>query len=562
MAQILDLEEKRLERLSPRDLVAELMKVPAKKRLELILQRSDAASVVAAMEVRDYYFSVMEIGPDDALPLLAMANVEQLIHLFDLEWWEADRVKVSRAIEWLERIEKANERNLLEWLYKVDFELLVILFKKWIRVQLMPDDTDPVEAREQLPRNTIDDVYFWESLYPQYEDLINRMLSLLFEAHPGFYRELMNAAIWALDPETEEDAYRFHRGRMEDQAIPDFYDALEVYRGIGLREIKADKRPFESPSEEFRPPAFALALIPEGDLLDRALQEVRRQASLDLVQVELAALANKVIVADRLPPEEPEMLRRAVEKTVACVNLGLELLSHGDLAVAVGAVENIHLEQLFRLAQTEIGNLRNRLLELLRGGWLSRWPEGIRCLDGEWLERAELLIRRTPKLLRPASTAGARSGEDFFRREGDLLEAGRFIESVSRIGRLYAALMPDPDLLDRRLWRGGQIGSLAEVTLGSMILTSASFAVLDGQWRLDLIPLERWPVLFGLARPETLRKVIVQWAQTVLPDNDLQGGVLEYLDSVLVAFREDMSGFASSDPPDPRNVPLLLFTQG
>jgi len=562
MAQILDLEEKRLEKSSPRDLAAELMKVPAKKRLELILQRSDAASVVAAMEVRDYYFSVMEIGPDDALPLLALANVEQLIHLFDLEWWEADRVKVSRAIEWLERIEKANERNLLEWLYKVDFELLAILFKKWIRVQLMPDDTDPVEAREQLPRNTIDDVYFWEPLYPQYEDLINRMLSLLFEAHPGFYRELMNAAIWALDPEMEEDAYRFHRGRMEDQAIPDFYDALEVCRGIGLREIKADKQPFESPSEEFRPPAFALALIPEGDLLDRALQEVRRKSSLDLVQMELASLANKVIVADRLPPEEPEMLRRAVEKTVACVNLGLELLSHGDFAVAVSAVENIYLEQLFRLAQTEIGKLRNRLLELLRDGWLSRWPEGIRCLDREWLERAELLIRRTPKLLRPASTAGARSGEDFFRRESDLLEAGRFIESVSRIGRLYAALMPDPDLLDRKLWRGGQIGSLAEATLGSMILTSASRAVLDGQWRLDLIPLERWPVLFGLVRPETLRKVIVQWAQTVLSDNDLQGGVLEYLDSVLVAFREDMSGFTSSDPPDPRTVPLLLFTQG
>lgn len=560
MAQILDLVDGRLLKLPPAELAREVMKVPARKRLELILQRSDAASVVAAMEVRDFYFSVQEIGPDDALALLAMAKVEQLTHLFDIEWWEADHVRASTAIEWLDRVERASEHNLLAWLYQADFELLATLFKKWVRVELMPEDVDPAEARERLPRNTIDDAYFWEPLYPQYEDLLTRMLSLLFEVHPAFYRELMNTVMWAPDVEMEEDAYRFHRGRLEDLAVPDFYEALEVYRSITPQEITADKRSVEPSPEEPPPPVFAIALVPEGDLLDRALHGIRDRTLIDMIQMELASLANKVIVADRLSPDKPEALRRAVEKTVAGVNLGLELLSSGDLAVAASFLETVYLERLFRLAQTAISGVRNRVLKLVRRGWPSQWPEGMKCLDGEWLEQAELLMRRTPMLLRLGSETGPSSGEDFFRREEDVRKANRFVETVSHMGKLYEALAPDPGMLDRKLWRAGQVSGLAEVTLGSMFVTAGAWALLDGRRRLEPIPVERWLELCPLVQSGALRDVL-QWVQSLFGDDGVPAGVREYLDSVLATFGEAMSGFTPENPPEPQMVPLLLFTE-
>ncbi|MGA7878381.1 MAG: DUF6178 family protein, partial [Desulfoferrobacter sp.] len=149
---VIDFEEKWLERLAPSELSHHLMRIPAKKRLEMILQREDAEQVVAALAEQDFYFSVKEIGPEDALALLGMARVEQLNHIFDLEWWHKDQLQATKAVDWLDRLARANEDKLLEWLYHADFELLVTLFKRWLRVVDAPEDVDLIESIDQLPK--------------------------------------------------------------------------------------------------------------------------------------------------------------------------------------------------------------------------------------------------------------------------------------------------------------------------------------------------------------------------------------------------------------------------
>ena len=65
-------EEEAVMEIAPRALSRQLMALPAGKRLEAILARPDAAAVVAALPVQDFFFSVKELGPDDAWPLLAL----------------------------------------------------------------------------------------------------------------------------------------------------------------------------------------------------------------------------------------------------------------------------------------------------------------------------------------------------------------------------------------------------------------------------------------------------------------------------------------------------------
>ncbi len=72
------------------------------------------------------------------------------------------------------------------------------------------------------------------------------------------------------------------------------------------------------------------------------------------LQRELAALANKVVVADQRLPEERIGLRQAVDKVAAMVSLGLDLHADGNEDLAVTALQEVFLEHLFRLGFSQI----------------------------------------------------------------------------------------------------------------------------------------------------------------------------------------------------------------
>lgn len=555
----LTIEIRDLAALTPRELSQYLMRLPAKERLAALLARTDAEAVVAALPVQDFFFFVKEIGPDDATPLLALGQTEQLIHLFDLEWFDKDYVHPAKALQWLERLASASEEKLLAWLYHADFELLVSLFKKWIMVALTPEDIDPLEAREQLPKHTLDDQYFWETRYLQFEDFIRRLLNLLFDVHPGFYRELLNHVIWASENEFEEDASRFRRARLEDQAIPDFYNAAEIYRALSPKQIGHGKG-VAAPDPDTAPtPSFALAMLPEEDLLSTALGEIRDARVIDALGLELASLANKVVVADRLVLDEPEALRFAVGKVAAYVNLGLVLLSRGSRKSSLKILEEVFLEHLFRLAHTQIARLKGRLQKEIQNGWLSRWPKGIKCLDTDWMEAAEIMLQKTPRLVRPASGPGSPPTEDFFRERRDLSQATHFIDVLSALGPLFQDLGVEPAELSERLWQHGQIRSLEDVTLGVMIWTAAAHSRISGGWEVVPIAVERWPEIFGLLGPEALEQAIHAWVERIIPEARQRELAGTYLVPLLEEYVREMTSFFPDHPPDPGMVKFFMF---
>jgi hypothetical protein len=568
-ADILDLNEKRLERLSPRQLSGELMRLPAKKRLELILERPDSAAIVAALDANDFFYSVQEIGPDDALPLLALAKMDQVNHLFDLEWWRKDSLEPAKALTWLERLARASDHKLLEWLYTADFELLVSLFKQWVNVATIPDDIDLLEARDTLPSKTLDDIYFWESRYPQYEDLVAHILTILFEINYGFFKELMNSAIFAVTVEVEEQAYHFHRARLADHAIPDFYEALEIYKTPKPNEPPKTISS-ETADEEHTLPSFALALVPEGDLLGRVLRRIENPELAETIQLELASLSNKVVVADQLPADNTEVLRQAVEKALAYVNLGLELRSEGNLENAGKIIEDVYLEYLFRLANSEISRIKGRLRMVAEHGWIaqyskqSEYPAGIKCLDEEWLDTAEKLLGKTPKLLRKMQGEDALKSiprEDFFRTLQDLERGNRIVDVITAAGYLYKALSADPAGLALKLWEDGQIRVLEDITLGVLILTAAAQFLASGKWNVEPIALGDWPGLFPLLQPTEIDRAVMDWVFKTMPDQQTRTLAEAYLSPILRDYDFEMRPFSGQNPPEPQMVKFFLFTE-
>jgi len=53
------------------------------------------------------------------------------------------------------------------------------------------------------------------------------------------YYRLMQEAMWAEESEVEEWAYRWRTGRLQDEGIPDYYEALEAYHVIEVGPLYA-----------------------------------------------------------------------------------------------------------------------------------------------------------------------------------------------------------------------------------------------------------------------------------------------------------------------------------
>ncbi len=561
-ADIVELMARKLGKLEPAQLALELMRLPAKRRVELIVGRPDARSVIAALDANDFFYTVLDIGPDDSLPVLALAGLEQLNHLFDIEWWRKDTLQPAKALAWMDRLWRAGGPNLLEWLSTADFELLVSLLKHWITVDTAPDDIDLLEAAENLPVKTLDDLYFWESRYPQYDDLINHMLTTIFEVNYGFFKELLNSVLNLSTPEVEETAYHFHRARLADHAVPDFYDAMEIYRAIGPDEFGSKIIP-ESEGDVEPRPSFALALLSEGDLFGRVVRRIEDPGLTETLQMEMAALANKVIVADQLRPDNAEALRGAVEKTLAYLNLGLELRSGANVEKASAIVRDNFLEHLFRLAQAEVSRIRGRLREMVASGWLSQCPTGIKFLDSEWGDAADELLSRTPRILKSfpgESESAPLPSYDFFRTPRDLDRGNHIVDMIAAAGEIYRLLGPVPGEIGPRLWSEGQVHAPEDITLGIAVLTAAANFLIGGKWEVEPLSYRSWPKVFSLLQPPDIDAAVMDWVHRGLGP-ERRSLAQAYLAPLLRDYDFEMRPFSEHNPPEPALVKFFMFSE-
>ncbi|MEW6428770.1 MAG: DUF6178 family protein [Thermodesulfobacteriota bacterium] len=542
---IVSLEKLSLQKLPASQLHGRLMTLPARDRLEVILGRGDGATVVGEMASQDLYLTVKELSPESSLPLLSMATTEQITYILDIEAWSGDLLQAGSCLRWLETLLDAGEQPFLNWLHHADFELLVTLFKQLL--DTAPPDLDEGERQDAPQQETIDGVHFFSIRYPAHRETVLNILRYLFETYQPFYQELFAQLLLGNTAEMEELAYRFHAGRLADHGIPDRREAATILFSLDEHQVRRDKV-FPEISG-VHPPTFALIRLPEGELFRRALQSLGPAAA--SLQEELTGLANKIMVADRLAPDSPDDLRFAVDKAIAGINLGLDILSGSDPGQAGELLQQVFLEDLFRLAQTRTRAALRPLITPAADGWQRRWPHGINLLDDPWLEQASLFVSPTPFLVRQETER-----EDFLRTGTDLDRAALFCATVTAAGGLLPALEArhGARFWERfRLWRHGQHPSLESVTLGGLLFTAAAGQLLTGSPVPEPLPREDWASRQELLQPAALVQALLDLADTLLPPADREKG-RAYLLPIIERYRREPAVAI-----DPKLSPFFLF---
>ncbi len=561
MSKIVNLDEKRFKKLPPAQYAREIMSLPAKERMTAILDRPDAAAVVQSMPLQDLYVTVMEIGPDDALPLLSMATPEQWTHFFDMECWSKDSILPSQGIEWLERLCRAGYQPLVKWLYSVEFFFLIAMIKKWLRVAVKPDDVDLTEARDYLPQNTIDDVYFWECKYPQYEGVIKYVLNVLFETNFSYYKEIMEHAMYSLDAEVEEEAYRFHKGRLEDQAIPDYYDAISIYQPLKPSDITVSK--LVTTGEEVDvAPSYAIARLDKSNLLKQTIEALTDNELIDYIRLELAAVTNKVIIADQVRIDDPQLSSEALDKVFCTLNLGLHILSGGNLEKAVEVIKSIYIEHIFQVGYDPVHNLGRRARRLVSGGWISMCPSGMDILEIEWYEVLDALLEKFPRFCKLHE--GVASNRKYFQTPSDISYATTLLDTIACIGGFFGILKVDWGEIEDNLWSEGQILSLKDVTLSSLLFTATVNNLFSGklEWKVKPINVGKWNDIFLKIHPDDVVAHIKGLIDINFPGEHWKQAISRYIDPLLEGYREEMFSFYDkSEIPDPRWIRFFIFRE-
>ncbi|MEJ2640620.1 MAG: DUF6178 family protein, partial [Desulfosarcinaceae bacterium] len=315
--------EKRLALKQQRE---RILALPPQEALATILDTSQPAPLVHSFAVEDLHLLVQEIGPEDALPLLAQASLNQWEYILDTVGWRRDQLHQAELTHWIHHLLGADPKRLVRWFLTDKIDLAELYLHGNIEVVVREYDQPPSELGEGFVSD--DETFYWRlrplpeavrkrspELAERREAVVGRLLKRLSaEDHAAFQQLLLESA--ALIPaEAEEEAYRLRSVRLAEKGFLPFDEAVGVYQALAPGELfeKGGKRLNEETDFAAGLPVPVVTVPPpDGGRFARALAGVRSSTALIQLQAEFAHLCNRVIVADQVTVSERGVLAAVV----------------------------------------------------------------------------------------------------------------------------------------------------------------------------------------------------------------------------------------------------------
>ncbi|MCS7199598.1 MAG: DUF6178 family protein [Caldimicrobium sp.] len=574
--RLLSLSEKELEgELRPlryEELFELVLRTPWEKRAKLILLSPYPAGIIRNLPLIEFFLTLKASSLEETVEMLSYAKASQIQFLFDFDAWFKDRLKPERILSWLILIYEAGEDLLKRWLEVADWDFLIAMMQKFIRVHKRPDDVDLLEARDYLPPYTLDDFYFIEFKDERVEFYFRRIIEIIREEWPEMYFSLMESLIWELPAEVEERALRFRNGRLADEGIPDYYTALEVYTYIHPKNLSIIQRELLPIEEEALEETFQI--IPfEGSkdlIIFKVLEKIKDPQTQERLQRELAWLATKVTLVDFPVIDGVEEVKRGILKMWAGLNLGLEYLAEEDLERAKYLLETHYLEEIFRVSRTALRELRKFALSLLKSKEFN--PILLKYLDQPYdgyLKGATAKNLNEVKLFNPGMLG---TSEEYieFSRVSELRMVRRYLEEVAYMAPLLErALGPFTECI-KEILKPSRNFDLSVLTWSSLIITALANYVYKGEFVFKAVPQAKWKevliklldgdgerTFLRLSLKEELFQNFRRLAQTsYYVEEEL---LRSFLDFVVLKFDNEFKYIDIHDPPEPKYQTLILI---
>jgi len=416
-----------------------VMGAPWKKRMNIILMARNAQELVQALPREEIFWTVKEIGPLDALPLLSKTTYEQFAYMIDLDCWKKDRLDGKQIEAWLKILGKLNEEKVLDWFFQTDERLIISAFKTLLSVSKIEEETDISEEYDSMPPYSFDNVYYFHFRDNDARLVSVPLLHVVYQNNSKLFYQIADGLIWEFQPETEEEAFQIRQRRIAESGFPELEEALEIYQYLNEAEIEAlageDFADRDAVHTRDDTPAHTLryALVgKKGTLfLLSCIDRINNPRVLADVQQHLVALANKIIMADCLEINEIKNMELAVTKAQGYVNIGLEHISGRNEERALVFLEKIHPATLFRVGCRKVFDLKNRVKKAI-----FKDRESLPSFfDTPWSDVLYGLSRRRPLYYTGLLTEGRLVYRDFETLE-EVKATGRAVDGMQSVDEL------------------------------------------------------------------------------------------------------------------------------
>jgi hypothetical protein len=388
----------------------DILNLPPEKALTAIADHPYPVTLVQSFAEEDFYLLVHTIGPDDALPVLAVASNSQWEYLLDMENWSRDRLDPAAMTRWYDRLLKADSDRFTHWISQERTEEFEYYLYRNAEIALREHDQDPSELGDEffsedqvhyirlrkLPEEAVQSQDVRDQMLP---DLLKRIAAYDFER----YQELLLHAGTVLPAEAEEEFFRLRNLRLAEKGILPHHEAVGIYQPLNVTELITRRRkPADSGGRRIDSlplPRDPNQVPQDANLFVRTLARIDDDSILQGLQSEFAGLCNQVIAADQIKVRERELLRKVVTKTGDYISIGLEKIatetSRQDPYGADNLIRHYLLGDLFRVGYGCALALKWRTDQWRRTSWfadaglpLGFWGEtGLGVLGGLLLKK-------------------------------------------------------------------------------------------------------------------------------------------------------------------------------
>lgn len=329
--------------------------LPARKKMELILDDPAPTTLVHAFQPQELYWLMEEIGIADARELIVLASPDQCRFFLDIELWDKDTFVPDKAWEWFSHLLETGEERMAALIPELDQELLLLFLKQAITVGGGIGDLINDEERLAEWDQSFDELYFISYREPHRAQLAGAILDIIYRHHHDLYLQLMEGVKHELTGELEELASQFRTGRLADLGFPDPLEAASLYAYVNPATftLATDKGGILSTETRQGLP------IPAG-WGGSFLLRVLAAAGSDGIYQELNYLVNTALVAEGTPLSDIAAMQTVMERVYGCLNIALEELSGGDEGRGREIVTGEYLKRLFQYGFSLILDLQRQ----------------------------------------------------------------------------------------------------------------------------------------------------------------------------------------------------------
>ena len=441
------------------DLRRTALTLPAEKAMDVILNYRQPAALVHSIPETDLYFLIQDIGPEDSMPLLALASNAQWDFMLDMGVWKGDRIETRSLTRWLNLRFLADPDRFIRWFQNEETEFIEWYLFRNIQIRVQEPDEEPADIPDAFM--TIDNMVYFRFL-PESGDMtssqdeadasdtdeerytfITQFLKKLYFEDPVQYQNVMLETRTILSAETEEEAWRVRNIRMAEKGFLPFDEAIGVYQPLKPDAIPKRIISKKRTGDPHLPvPAYASGRMETDNVFVRSLKTLEQDRVLPEIQTELASLINQLVVADQKTIASKADIEEVAKKAVGYLSIGLERLSAKPMDVVRSAslIRSRLLSGIFRVGYGTALELKWQAQGWLKESWFMSNKLPLGFWGETWLGVLGGLLIKKPLFFDNYQT-GVLYRE--FRSLEDIQSTQILLDQIIRFDQLLGAMTDD-----------------------------------------------------------------------------------------------------------------------